>query len=271
MKESVVGENCRLPQHSDLFVAPAAASPVLHVHREERVSSGATISEVSYDAFDGGRIDALIGQPAMDVRGPRGVVIAHGGFEGGKHLFRDQLLTMASAGFVTLAADTTFPRSGDRAAVEGAVRGRILTHLRSLDVLESSFGVRSFGFFGHSGGASGGAILTAIEPRLKAVTLAGMGSASAERRAEAASHTSAAEYFDAIFSFDAALYVAVAAPRHLLVQHGRHDTAVTLAEARAMFDAAAPPKTWREYDCGHDVATYAAALADRMSFFAAQL
>jgi hypothetical protein len=35
-----------------------------------------------------------------------------------------------------------------------------------------------------------------------------------------------------------------------------------------MYEAAAPPKTWREYDCGHDVDGFGAACRDRVTFFA---
>jgi hypothetical protein len=42
---------------------------------------------------------------------------------------------------------------------------------------------------------------------------------------------------------------------------------VLVAEARAMFDAAAEPKIWREYECGHGVDGFPAARAVRIGFF----
>jgi dienelactone hydrolase len=231
--------------------------------REER--DGLVVEELRYDDGAGGAAQALVVRP-LERDAAAGVVIAHGGFEGGKHLFLDQAVELAAEGFVALAADTVFPRSGSAAAVEAAVRASVLTHRRSLDVLEASYRVVRLGFFGHSRGGKEGAIVAAVEPRLDAVVVAGMGSAAPERRRAAATEAER-EYLDAVFSFDTAAYLAVPGRRRLLVQHGRRDDRVLLGEARAMFDAARPPKLWREYDCGHDVSSDPAARRDRIAFF----
>ena len=40
----------------------------------------------------------------------------------------------------------------------------------------------------------------------------------------------------------------------LLIQHGRRDIDVPVEAGKEMFDAAAPPKLWLEYDCDHGLA-----------------
>lgn len=71
----------------------------------------------------------------------------------------------------------------------------------------------------------------------------------------------------AIFDFNAGSHLAFPASRRLLVQHGRHDTAVTIAEAQTMFERATEPKHWRDYDCGHNVSVNDVARGDRIAFF----
>ena len=56
-----------------------------------------------------------------------------------------------------------------------------------------------------------------------------------------------------IAGFDPANWVGVPGSRAFLFQYGRHDDGVKRAEARELYELAAGPKTWREYDCGHGV------------------
>jgi hypothetical protein len=238
----------------------------------EETRGESTVAEARYDDSLGGVVDALVVSP-RDAGAERlpGVILAHGGFEGGKLLFLEQAVELSSHGFLVLVADTTFPRSGDAEAVESAVRAGVVTHRRSVDVLEGAYGASSVGFFGHSKGGSEGAILSAIEPRLAAIAIGGVGSASAERREAAREDAGRAAYFDAIFSFDAAIYLSVPGRRRLLVQHGRGDTEMSLTEAQAMFQAAAEPKSWLDYECGHGVDGHAPARRDRITFFDREL
>ena len=46
------------------------------------------------------------------------------------------------------------------------------------------------------------------------------------------------------------------------------DPVVTRDESRALYEAAAGPKEWREYDCGHDPDGDPRAVADRAELFA---
>jgi hypothetical protein len=255
-----------LSVRADLFFYDPSA-PLRFSVENDGIVQGVTVAEVHYDDGTGGEVEALAVGSLSSTSGGRGVVIAHGGFEGGKHLFLEQAVELSRLGFTVLVADTIFPRSGNAAAVESAVRTAVVTHRRSFDVLESVYEVGWLGFFGHSRGGTEGAILSAVEPRLQALVIGGIGSASRERRSAGREHAEMAPYFDAIFSFDTAEYLSVTSTRRLLVQHGRLDAEVTLEEARAMFVAASEPKTWREYDCGHCVDGYPAAREDRIAFF----
>jgi dipeptidyl aminopeptidase/acylaminoacyl peptidase len=247
----------------------ARSSPLRFAVTGENACGELVVADVAYDDGSGGLVSALVVRPRKARDRPRpGIVVAHGGFEAGKHLFLTQAAELSAAGFVVLVADVAFPRSGDRTVVEAAFRGNVVSHRRALDVLENELDAVPAGFFGHSRGGLEGAILAVVEPRLNAFAIAGIGSPSHQRRETASQDAQLAKYLDAVMSFDPARYLAVRGPRRLLVQHGRSDDVVTIAEARAMYEAAAPPKTWREYDCGHDVDGFGAARRDRVAFFA---
>ena len=68
--------------------------------------------------------------------------------------------------------------------------------------------------------------------------------------------------------FDAARFVATPRSARLLVQHGRIDDTVPIEEGRALFDAAATPKTWAEYDWDHGLDADPVAREDRADFVA---
>jgi hypothetical protein len=53
----------------------------------------------------------------------------------------------------------------------------------------------------------------------------------------------------------------------LLFQHGREDQTVHRSEAPRLYEAAAAPRQWREYPCGHDTASFPEAQADRARLF----
>lgn len=90
------------------------------------------------------------------------------------------------------------------------------------------------GFFGHSGGAFQGAVLSAVEPRLNAIVA-----------------SNSQPYLKALNRFDPAHYVAMSGRRRLFFQHGREDTVVSRTEAVRLYEAAAPPRRWSKYACGH--------------------
>jgi dienelactone hydrolase len=170
---------------------------------DEKACGELVVAHVAYDDGSGGLASALVVRPREARDRPRpGVVLAHGGFEAGKHLFHTQAAELSAAGFVVLVADIAFPRTGDRTVVEAAFRRNVLSHRRALDVLEAELDAVPSGFFGHSRGGLEGAVLAVVEPRLNAFAIAGIGSPSRERREAASQDAGRAEYLDAVMSFD---------------------------------------------------------------------
>lgn len=231
--------------------------------------SGLTVREISYDNGDGGRCVATLITPQQPTG--TGVIIAHGGSGDGRRFFMTEALALAGSGMTVLLPVTELPNHGDIDASRRAIRRHVRAHRRSVDVLETiTEGRGSLHFYGHSAGASQGALLSAVEPRIATFAITSIGSGTVTRlaAAELPPGTEATNrYLRFIEQFDPAISVAVPGRRRLLFQHGRHDRVVRRDESLKLYEAAADPKDWREYDCGHDPDGDPQAVADRAELF----
>ncbi|MCU1489949.1 MAG: hypothetical protein JWM85_1354 [Acidimicrobiaceae bacterium] len=220
----------------------------------------AVVRSLAYDDGSGGRASALVVTADEASVSPRaGVILAHGGFEGGKHLFRSQAVRLAKSGYVVLVADTVFPREGDVHHLESAAGAAVRTHRRGLDLLQQVYGVNRLMFFGHSRGGSEAAVLAAVEQRLDGIVLAGVG----------VPHPDSPVWDPARYEVATAALECLreSGRRRLLIQHGRRDEIISVDRAQALFDVASEPKLWKVYDCGHDIDAYEPAYQDRMAFY----
>jgi len=125
-------------------------------------------------------------------------------------------------------------------------------------------------FLGHSAGGALGGILCAVEPRLARIVIFGYGAGSLARSAMTLALSRSPGVTDDLVAvtdwFDLAHFVGVDRRAQLLVQHGRADQVVPMQAARALFDAAAPPKLWAEYDWDHGLDADPQARKDRAEF-----
>ncbi|GAA3454893.1 hypothetical protein [Dactylosporangium matsuzakiense] len=216
----------------------------------------------------GGRCLASLLVP--DEPGDAAVIISHGGTADGRRFFMEEARDLARRGVTVLLPVSEFPEHGDAQASEAAVRRTVIAHRRGLDVLTAVAAEppRRLYYFGHSGGSVAGAILSAVEPRLTGVVIAGLGDGTVLRHAAAGLPPGPAteDYLHRLRRFEPVGYVSVPGPRRLLFQYGTRNDAVLRSEAVALYEAAAAPKEWREYDCGHDTDN-ADARADRARLY----
>lgn len=217
-----------------------------------------TVEEVSFAGTTG----LVAGGPSET-----GVVVAHGGRGPGKHFFRDEVVALAERGHLVLAPDTWLPPAGDADAELRGFEAVLDIHRQALDLLAER-GATRFGFYGHSNGGTQGAAMSAREPRLVAVVIAAMGTGNVEylRRAGFTDP----DYLAAAGRLDPIHFVPALGPARLF-QYGRHDTVVGRDTAYALYEAAAEPKLWREYDCGHGVDGDPQARLDRYAFLDEEL
>ena len=232
---------------------------------------GVVVSEIRFAAARGGDVGAYVVETRGAPPGQPGVAYAHGGAEPGKDAHLGQAVEVARAGFTVVLADTHMrsnmpsPRHID--ADERAFGDAVLVQRRALDVLAER-GSPRLGYFGHSFGGMQGAVLSAVEPRLEAIVIGGVGTGSVEFL-RAAGLTDE-DFLTRMHRLDPVHYVSVPGRRHLLVQQGSADQAergALPAAARKLYDEAAPPKRWAEYDCDHAIDAHPPALADRIAFF----
>jgi cephalosporin-C deacetylase-like acetyl esterase len=140
-------------------------------------------------------------------------------------------------------------------------------HRQALDLLAAR-GAKRLAFYGHSNGGTQGAALSARDPRLAAVVIAAMGTHHARylRRAGATDP----EYLAAVERLDPIHFVGHPGPARLF-QYGLRDTVVDRDSAYALYEAAAEPKAWREYDWDHGVDADPQARVDRYAFLDEEL
>jgi pimeloyl-ACP methyl ester carboxylesterase len=190
-------------------------------------------------------------------------VIAHGGSDDGRRFFLDEAASFASRGAVVVLPVMRFPGHGDWARTEGSIQRSVRTYRWALDVLTAQ-GAPRLAFYGHSGGAFFGTLVAAADDRLEALVLAGFGSGTLTRIA--ARDRVTPEYLDRLDRYDPRHQLPRRGATRVLIQHGRQDEQVPIAEGRAMYAAAGGDDVvWAEYDGRHTIDD-PAAYRDRLAF-----
>jgi hypothetical protein len=248
---------------AELFAYDASSPLRLEVIAVER-RTGVDVSEIRFDNGTGGTASAFLTEPAGSDLPRAGVVVAHGGTKPGKHKLLDEAIELSRRGMVGLCADTSMPPLGDADTDRAATVAGVLVQRRALDVLESR-SVTGLGYYGHSLGGERGGILCGVESRLGAIVIAASGTGLVAWLRDQGFTDEA--YLEASDRLDPVHFVGLRPKAHLLFQHGRQDRVFPLASGRALYEAAAEPKAWREYECTHSIDVHPPARADRLAFF----
>jgi len=211
-----------------------------------------------------------------DAKGPfAGIVFGHWG-PGNRTQFLPEAALYAEAGAVSVLIDYPWVRPEPWRRNQGrgmkeAEKDRdswihaVVDLRRAFDLLESRPEVdrARLGYVGHSYGAQWGAILAAVDKRMKAAVLVGgvpdmesilMGD-DPDLRAmrEAYSKEEMEAYLRINRPFDAIRYIGSAAPIPLLFQFARHELSFGEADMNRYYAAASQPKEIRWYATGHDL------------------
>lgn len=271
-----------------LFAYGAGEPLNLHVEERDRVS-GAEVQSISYL---GGRapVTAALVVPAETGRHPAVIFVNDGGHRRDYFVAEAVKLANAHPPAVSLLIDAPPVRPpGWRRSFNAMLAGNdedihiqaAIDARRGIDVLAARADVdaRSIAFVGQSDGARWGAILAAVEPRLRALVLI---SASPNlTTAELAEDPEWADlrygmgperfqqYVDSLAAVDPVLYLSPASAP-ILFQFGRFDPYISRARADVLVRAAGRSGQARFYVCGHEV-NAPEALADRVDFLAAHI
>ncbi len=243
---------------------------------------GVEVSEVSYASPKGGRVTGYLVTPSGP--GPfAAIVFGHWGY-GNATEFLPEAGMYARAGAVCLLPDYPWARraphrSAQAPGLDDPARDRdlfvqaVVDLRRGIDLLASRPDVDAgrIGYVGHSYGAQWGAILSAVDDRVRTAVLVGGVGALADLFVESDDPDMVAlraqepkekmdRYLEVHAALDGIRYVPHAAPTPLLFQFGRHERTFGMASMERYHKAASEPKRVLWYDTGHELNDLAALL-----------
>jgi len=229
------------------------------------------IHDITYASPKSGRVTAYLVVPAAGRRFA-GIVFGHWGY-GTRTEFLPEAMLYAQAGVVSLLVDDLNVRPAPwRKNAPGtepeAVRENFIQSVvdlrRGIDVLLSRSEVdpNRIAYVGHSSGAHWGAILSAVDRRLKTVVL--MGGVPSEKTIllesddpdfvsfrQSITKEQLEKYFNIVGPLDAINYVPHSKPTPLLFQFARYEQYFNEAAMQQYARAASEPKLVLWYDTGH--------------------
>jgi dienelactone hydrolase len=252
--------------------------------------SGVTIHDITYVSPKGGRVTAYLVVPAGSGRFA-GLVFGHWSY-GTRTEFLPEAMLYAEAGVVSLLIDDPSVRPAPwRRNAPGteplAVRDNYIQTVvdlrRGIDLLmaRSDVDPQRIAYVGHSSGARWGAILSAVDKRIKtAVLMAGVPTEDTilmesddpdyvEFRASTPKQQ-IDNYFKTVSVLDAIRYVPYAAPTPLLFQFARYEQYFKEPSMLRYAQAASEPKLVKWYDTGHGLNNLQA-LLDRAAWLQKQI
>ena len=238
----------------------------------ESTSNGVEASAISFDSPDGGAVTGLLFNPATRSSLRPGIVLMHG-LPGTARSVAGYAQVLAQYGAVVIAIDAPFARrSGQPVRFSDEDRAEQIQLIkdlqRAVDVLRAQVNVddERIAYVGISYGAAMGALFVGIERRLKAAALVvGDGGLVTHftgpedlNYMAGLSCTKRLDWFRAMAPIEPIRFIPHASPTALLLQNGRLDNLVPMADGEALQSAAPEPKTIRWYDAGHGLTQQAA-------------
>lgn len=265
--------------------APAApAKPTVYAAKEnlgyqeklQEERNGVKIFDASYTGIEGGRVNLYAVVPPG--KGPfPGIIIQHGD-EQSRLTYLSEAVLLAQAGAISFITDVDFP-DPDPMKFE-QFRNRYLQLVidlrRALDLMVARPDVdqNRIGYVGHSYGAFFGAMLTAVDKRIKTfVLLGGLARFTAhlqtsdwwESFRKSIPQEKLDDYLAKLKPLDPAEFIGKSAPAPVLFQCASYDEVVTPENCLNLYQTAAEPKQIRWYSSKHDFQDFDAVI-DRLKW-----
>lgn len=260
-----------------------ANAPLNLVKTVETANSISRLSNISYTSPAGGSVPGILVEPVGREGLRPGIVILHPSGLNAKGM-APYAQFLAAKGAVVIAIDAPYwRRTGPNllfTSQDRAEQIQLIKDLqRAVDVLRSmpSVDPQRIGFEGYSYGGILGAQFVGIEKRLRAAVLAAaMGGqvtgVTTPGNINLLANISCAvrnAWFRDMTPIEPIRFIGNASPTTLLFQAGRIDNAVLVADAQALYDAAAEPKELRIYEAGHSLSQQA--LNERQAWWSENL
>lgn len=234
----------------------------LDVHIASTVDEGARVEQLTYRGAGGAKVPATIVAPGARKPLPA-VVFVHWGL-GDRHSFLDEAKVLAQKGVLSLLIDAPFVRpNAPASSAEQEAREIVQSVIdvrRGIDMLETRPDVDRgrIGFVGLSFGAHVGAIASSVEPRIRALVLAG-GLASPSEDGNNAN----------MVELDAEKWIARPRNSAVFLQFATKDESISRAQADRFTNAAGRAALTKWYDGAHELVRESR--DDRMQWLAGHL
>ena len=281
----VAGAARAVPQE-DRFAYDAAAP--LELRRLTTSTAGGIRTEQityrsPYRSPQGGDVPATVIAPAVAPRRGPAVVFVHWGL-GDRHGWIDEARLLARHGVVSLLIDAPFLRARDGAPVPeqeaNDIAQCVVDVRRGIDLLQARADVdgQRVGYVGLSFGAHIGAILSSVEPRVRALVLMGGLASNSEEMTKSAAAPDAvppeqrADHERAVAAMaelDAEKWVARPRASAVFLQFATHDEYISRAQADRYSMAAGRASVTKWYEGGHEFV--APSRDDRIQWLAGHL
>jgi dienelactone hydrolase len=249
------------------------------------------VYDVTYASPKGGRVTAYLTLPSGNGLSA-GLVFGHWGY-GTRTEFLPEAMLYAEAGVISILVDYPWVRPApwrrstrdlsEPEADRDIYIQAVVDLRRGIDLLRSRPEVDSsrIGYVGHSYGAQWGAVLSAVDKRIKAVVLIGGVAELADiflgsddpNYVEFRQRTPKEQidkYLEINGLLDGIHYVPRAAPTPLLFQFARHERYFNEASMLKYAEAASEPKLVKWYETGHELNDFQA-LLDRAEWLQKQI
>jgi uncharacterized protein len=238
----------------------------------ESTNNGVEVSAISFGSPGGGSVTGMLFDPVTRSSLRPGIVLMHG-MPGTARGMAGLGQLLAQHGAVVIAIDAPFARRGGSpvqfTSEDRAEQIQLVKDLqRAVDVLRARVNVdeERIAYLGISYGGAMGALFAGIERRLTAAALVvgdgglvshftGPEDASFMAGLPCATRVS---WFRDMAPIEPIRFIAQASPTALLLQSGRSDNLVPVADAQALHAAASQPKTVLWYQAGHGLNQQAA-------------
>lgn len=231
----------------------------------ESTSNGVEVSVISFSSPAGGTVTGLLFDPVTRSSLRPGIVLMHG-LPGTARNVMVQGQQLAELGAVVIAIDAPFARrDGQPLRFTNADRAEQIQLIkdlqRAVDVLRARVNVDHdrIAYVGFSYGGAMGALFVGVERRIKtAILVVGDGGLVSHFTGpedlnfmSGLSCATRVSWFRAMAPIEPIRFIANASPTPLLLQSGRFDTLVPVADAEILQTAAREPRTIFWYDAGH--------------------
>lgn len=240
---------------------------------DKRTGDGVILEDITFSDTRGREeIPAYVLGPEKFTGRLPAVVYAHGS-DGDRDTLLKEGMALARLGALVCVPELPLKPSGDPVADSKVVVDSVVALRRAYDLLirRSDCDGSRAGFAGHSWGAAMGAVLYGIDSRITASALASGTSRISRWMVRNPVPKDWHAYLDALSRFDAPPYTQVTGRKPMLLQFGKQDTVVPEGERTELMNGVAGPKERKDYDTGHDLVGFEAAVTDRVAFLRKQL